>query len=108
LEKERPVLDAFWKWVDSIRKDVLPKGKLGMALSYTKDNQQLLETYLEDGHCAISNNLAENCVHPFAVGRKNWEFAGSPDGADASACVYSLVETAKANGIEPYATSTHS
>ena len=102
LEKERPVLDAFWKWVDSILPDVLPNGKLGKALSYTKDNQQLLETYLEDGHCAISNNLAENCVRPFTVGRKNWEFAGSPKGADASACVYSLVETAKANNLDPF------
>ena len=102
LEKERPVLDAFWKWIDSVRADVLPKGKLGTALSYAKDNQAFLETYLEDGHCAISNNLAENSVRPFAVGRKNWEFAGSPKGADASACVYSLVETAKANHLDPF------
>ena len=58
---------------------------------------------MEDGNCAISNNPAENSIRPFTVGRKNWEFAGSPAGADASACVYSLVETAKANGIEPYA-----
>jgi len=58
---------------------------------------------VEDGNCAISNNPAENSIRPFTVGRKNWEFAGSPKGAHASACVYSLVETAKVNGIEPYA-----
>jgi hypothetical protein len=59
-------------------------------------------TYLEDGNCEISNNLAENSIHPFTVGRKNWLFAGSPSEAKASACVYSLVETAKANDINPY------
>ena len=58
--------------------------------------------YLEDGNCEISNNLAENSIRPFTVGRKNWLFAGSPNGATASATVYSLVETAKANGLNPY------
>jgi len=61
-----------------------------------------LETYLEDGNCSISNNVAENSIRPFSIGRKNWMFAGSPKGADASACVYSLVETSKANGLDPY------
>ena len=61
-----------------------------------------LETYLEDGNCVISNNIAENSIRPFTVGRKNWTFCGSPEGANASACVYSLVETAKVNGLNPY------
>jgi len=58
--------------------------------------------YLEDGHCEISNNIAENSIRPFTVGRRNWLFSGSPKGASASAIVYSLVETAKANGLNPY------
>ena len=62
----------------------------------------VIYTFLEDGDCDISNNLAENSIRPFTVGRKNWLFAGSPAGADASATVYTLVETAKANGLNPY------
>lgn len=57
--------------------------------------------YLLDGSCAFSNNLAENSIRPFTVGRKNWLFSGSPKGAEASAGVYSLIETAKANGLNP-------
>lgn len=58
--------------------------------------------FLEDGNCDISNNTAENSIRPFTVGRKNWLFAGSPKGASSSAVVYSLVETAKANDLNPY------
>jgi hypothetical protein len=58
--------------------------------------------FLEDGNIAISNNLAENSIRPFTVGRRNWLFSGSPEGAKASAAVYSIVETAKANNINPY------
>ena len=61
-----------------------------------------LSTHLEDGRIEISNAVAENAIRPFAVGRKNWLFAGSPKGARASACVYSLVETAKANNLDPF------
>ena len=57
--------------------------------------------YLLDGNCAISNNLAENSIRPFTIGRKNWLFSGSPKGATASAGIYCLVETAKANGLNP-------
>ena len=56
--------------------------------------------YLGDGNCSISNSLAENCIRPFVIGRKNWLFAGSPKGAAASAGIYTLVETAKANGLD--------
>lgn len=58
--------------------------------------------FLKDGNIAISNNLAENSIRPFTVGRRNWLFSGSPEGAAASAAVYSIVETAKANNINPY------
>ena len=59
-------------------------------------------TFLLDGRIGISNAIVENAIRPFAVGRKNWLFAGSPKGARASACVYSLVETAKANDLDPF------
>lgn len=102
LEHQRPVLDAFWLWVDDNIAKTAPKSKLGQALAYAKHNKPYLETYLLDGNCAISNNIAENSIRPFAIGRKNWMFAGSPRGADASACIYSLIETAKANGLDPF------
>ena len=57
--------------------------------------------YLLDGNCALSNNLAENSIRPFTIGRKNWLFSGSPKGAEASAGIYTLIETAKANGLNP-------
>ena len=62
-----------------------------------------MENYLLDGRCSLSNNAAENAIRPFTVGRKNWLFADTPKGADASAAIYSLVETAKANGLNIYA-----
>jgi len=102
LRHERPVLDAFWQYVDENIGKTLPKSKLGIAMAYALDNKAKLETYLKDGDCSISNNVAENGIRPFALGRKNWLFAGSPKGADASACIYSLIETAKANGLDPF------
>jgi transposase len=103
LEQEGPVLGAFWSWVSDSLALVLPKSKVGQALAYPLARKADLETFLEDGNCSISNNPAENSIRPFTIGRKNWEFAGSPNGAEASACVYSLVETAKANDLEPFA-----
>lgn len=100
LEKEKPVLDANWKWVESSRDKVLPKSKISQALNYSLTNKAQLEAYLQDGRCAISNNTAENSIRPFTVGRKNWLFSASPKGAEASACVYSIIETCKANNID--------
>lgn len=61
-----------------------------------------MENYLLDGRCSISNNIAENSIRPFCVGRKNWLFADTPKGAEASAAVYSIIETAKENGLNVY------
>lgn len=79
----------------------MPGSKLGKAFTYAFNQKDGLMHYLLDGNCAISNNLAENSIRPFAIGRKNWLFSGSPKGAKASAGVYSLIETAKANGLNP-------
>jgi len=102
LKQEIPLLEAFWAWVNTNLEVVLQKSKIGQALQYAKNHQEGLMAFLEDGDCDISNNLAENSIRPFTVGRKNWLFAGSPAGADASATVYTLVETAKANGLNPH------
>lgn len=104
LKQEKPILDAYWSWVDETINsgEYLPKGKLAAALNYTVNQKDGLMNYLRDGDCSISNNLAENSIRPFTVGRKNWLFSGSPKGAQSSAIIYSMVETAKANSLEPY------
>ncbi len=100
LELEKPVLEAFWAWLDSLH--VLPKSKLGEAVTYAINQKPYLENYLLDGRCEISNNHVENTIRPFTVGRRNWLFADTPKGAKASAAIYSLVESAKANGLDVY------
>lgn len=102
LEQAKPVLDDFWAWLHSIKQKVLPKSKLGRAINYALNHKEEFMNYLEDGNCSISNNLAENSIRPFTVGRKNWLFSGSPRGAAASAAVYSIIESAKANDLNPY------
>lgn len=100
LELEKPVLDAFWCWLESL--NVLKGSALGNAVTYAINQRPYMENYLLDGRCALSNNAAENAIRPFTVGRKNWLFADSPKGADASAAVYSIIETAKANDLNVY------
>jgi hypothetical protein len=102
LAQEKPVLEAFWSWVEANSSACLPKSKLATAMNYALNQKEGLMNYLEDGNCSISNNLAENSIRPFTVGRRNWLFSGSPKGAEASAAVYSIIETAKANGLNPY------
>jgi len=102
-EKAKPLLDKFKGWLETNRPKTPPKGLLGKAIRYTLANWKKLLIYLEDGQLRPDNNLVENAIRPFVVGRKNWLFAGSPDGAKASATFFSLIETAKANGLEPYA-----
>lgn len=99
-ELARPVLEAFWSWLETV--NALPGSKLGKAVTYASNQKPYMENYLLDGRLSLSNNAAENAIRPFAVGRKNWLFADSPKGAFASAGVYSMIETAKANGLEPY------
>jgi transposase len=102
-EKAKPLLDKFKDWLETNQPLTPPKGLLGQAISYTLANWEKLIIYIEDGRLRPDNNLVENAIRPFVVGRKNWLFAGSPDGAKASATFFTLIETAKANGLEPYA-----
>lgn len=101
LIREKPLLEAFWSWAEKSAIGELPKSKLSKAFHYALNNREGFWNYLEDGNCSISNSLAENCIRPFVIGRKNWLFSGSPKGAEASAGIYTLVETAKANGFAP-------
>lgn len=101
--KAKPILDKIKVWLDAKVQTTLPKGLLGQAIHYALSLWPDLLTYLEDGHLEIDNNLVENAIRPFVVGRKAWMFSGSPRGAEASALLYSLVETAKANRLEPWA-----
>ncbi|HZK01943.1 MAG TPA: IS66 family transposase [Anaerovoracaceae bacterium] len=98
LELAGPVLDEFWNWLDTLTPY---KGSLlDKAVTYARNQKPYMGNYLLDGRCSISNNTAENSIRPYAVGRKNWLFADTPKGAGASATVYSIVETANANGLD--------
>ena len=99
----KPILDDFKQWLVKTSFRTPPKGLLGKAVAYTLNQWNRLVGYLEDGRLPIDNNMAENAVRPFVVGRKNRLFSGTPEGAEASALLYSLIETAKANKLEPYA-----
>ncbi len=101
-QKSQPILDDFRKWLLKKSTQTPPKGLLGKAVSYTLRQWDRLVGYMKDGRLPMDNNAAENCIRPFVVGRKNWLFSGTPEGAAASAVLYSLVESAKANGLEPY------
>jgi len=98
-----PILDKIKTWLDEKVTQVLPKSPLGTAITYTLNLWPKLVTCLEDGHIEIDNNRAENAIRPFVIGRKGWLFSGSPRGAQASATLYTLVESAKANQLEPWA-----
>lgn len=100
LEREKPVLDAFWSWLETV--NPLRGSKLAKAVVYAQNQKPFMENYLLDGRLSLSNNAAENAIRPFVTGRKNWLFADTPKGAAASAAVYSLVETARANGLEVF------
>jgi transposase len=98
-DKSKPILDKIQTWVTSNKEKIPPKSKLGEALTYWHNQAHKLETYLKDGRINIDNNRAERAVKPFVIGRKNWLFSNTSRGANASAILYSFVETAKANGL---------
>ncbi|WP_288394919.1 IS66 family transposase [uncultured Vagococcus sp.] len=98
-EKSQPILDEFWQWIESFI--TLPGSKLGKAVNYALNLKEGLMTFMKDGSCALSNNLAERSIRPTTIGRKNWLFSASERGATANGIAYSIVETAKANGLVP-------
>lgn len=102
-----PVLAELRVWLDKTRPAVVPQSALGKALSYMHDYWGKLIRYTERGDLPIDNNRCENAIRPFVIGRKAWLFSDTPAGAHASAVIYSLLQTAKANGHEPYAWLRH-
>ena len=102
LEISRPVLDAFAEWLRFQMPRVLPKSALGEAIRYCRNQWDKLENFLLNGRLEISNNRSERSIKPFVMGRKNWLFSNTPRGAKASATIYSIIETAKENGLIPF------
>ncbi|WP_275100507.1 IS66 family transposase [Sedimenticola hydrogenitrophicus] len=97
-----PVLDDLKAWMEANQRRVPKDSLTWKAINYTLNQWELLIGYCEDGRLRISNAMAENAIRPFAVGRRAWLFADTSRGAKASATCFSLIETAKANGLEPY------
>jgi hypothetical protein len=102
MELSKPLLDEFFKWAQSSTLKVLPKSLLGMAVNYAMSQRVYLERFLLDGRLEISNNRAERSIKPFVIGRKNWLFANTSNGAMASSVIYSIIETAKENHLKPF------
>ena len=103
IEYAKPILNTLHEWLVIYDNKVPALTKLGEGIHYMLNNWKLLTNYLLDGRLSIDNNQIENLIRPFAIGRKNWMFMGSPTGARAGAIYYSLISTCKLNGIEPYA-----
>lgn len=100
LKDEKPVIEAFIAWAE--RQPVSGNGKFSKAVTYLLNRREYMMTYLEDGHCSLSNNWSENSVRPLTIGRKNWLFSTSVDGANASMCIYTIVEMASLYGLSRY------
>jgi transposase len=99
LEKSAPVIEDFINYVDIELQNALPRSPLGEALEYSKKLLPSFRTFLTDGSLEIDNNASERAIKPFVLGRKNWLMCNTPKGARSSATIYSVVETAKANGL---------
>ena len=100
LRQAKPVLDAMFVWANS--RTAAPKSALGKAFHYLKEQWPYLTNYPKDGRLEISNNRAERSIKPFVIGRKNFLFANTPKGATGSAVMFSLIQTAVENGLDPY------
>jgi len=100
LEKSKPAAEEFFAWLGTL--NILPKSAMGRAIQYALDQRPWLMNFYLDGRTELSNNRAENAVRPFTLGRKNWLFCNTQNGAKASSIVYSIIETAKANGLKPF------
>lgn len=101
-EQSKPVVDAFSAWLRMQQPRVLQKSALGVAITYCRNQWDKLVAFLQDGRLELDNNLSERSIKPFVIGRKNWLFCNTPKGAKGSATIYSLIETAKENGLKPF------
>ena len=102
-QRSRPLLIDFKRWLLGIEPDLLPQGAMAKAVRYVLSNWRALVRFSRTGILAIDSNLVERGMRPIAVGRKAWLYAGAPRGGHAAATAFSLIETCKLNGVEPYA-----
>ncbi|NCC82256.1 MAG: IS66 family transposase [Clostridia bacterium] len=100
--QSRPILEAYFAWLEIQKEKALPQSYLGKAVTYSLNQKEKLYTFLEDGRIELSNNRGERSIKPFVIGRKNWLFSNTPKGATASAMIYSIIETAKENKLKPF------
>ena len=101
-QKAEPVLTEIKEKMEEWKKKVTPKSKTGEAVNYFLNHYEQLKLYITDGRLPIDNNIAENSIRPFTLGRKNWLFNDTVKGAEAAAIMFSIIRTAIANGLEPY------
>ena len=99
---EEPRILTYFAWVKQNLTKVTPKSKIANGFTYSINQEQYLRVFLEDGDVPLDNNSAEQAIRPFCVGKKNWVMSDTITGANASAIIYSLAETAKANNLKPY------
>lgn len=102
LSRLKPMLEVYFSWIEKEHALALPKSSYGKAINYSFNQKDKLMNILKDGRLELSNNRAERAIKPFVIGRKNWLFANTPQGAKASAITYSIIETAKENKLIPF------
>lgn len=101
-KQSKPLIDALFEWLHTLEDKVDRRSLIGDAILYTLGQESYLRRYLEDGHIPIDNNDCERAIKRFAIGRRNWLFSKSIEGAEASAVIYSITESAILNGLRPY------
>lgn len=101
-KESKRVLEDFYKFISQLSQTTLPQSLLGKAITYAQNQKNYLCNFLKDGRIQLSNNLAEQSIKPFVIGRKNWLFANTPNGASSSATIYSIIQTALANNLKPF------
>jgi hypothetical protein len=102
LLKSKPIMDEFYAWLKQQRPRITPKSTTGKAITYCLNQWEKLSNYLLDGRLFCDNNISERSIKGFVISRKNFLFCNTPRGATASAMIYSIIETAKANNLKPY------
>ena len=99
--KSKSIFDEFYKWIISVEAKILPQSLIGKAITYALNQKEYLGSFLLDARIQLSNNLAEQSVKPFVIGRKNWLFSNTANGATSSIIIYSIIQTAIANELIP-------
>lgn len=99
--ESKNIIVEFYEWIEKISVKTLPQSLMGKAITYAVNQKEYLTNFLKDGRIQLSNNLAEQAIKMFVIGRKNWLFSNTPNGADSSALIYSVIQTAIANNLKP-------